>query len=163
MRLVCSGKALRIGIAALAAAVISMSAQPSGEAIAQQPGFVLSEFVAQDPPTASSHASTIVETKDDLICAWFGGSEEGAPDVSIWAARNEGKGWGQPVELANGSHDKLRIRYPCWNPVLFRPRDGPLILFYKEGPSPESWWGMVMTSEDNGQTWSRPKKLFDGF
>src|SRR5688500_2396669 len=135
MRLVCSGNVLRICFAALAAAGISTFAQPSGDAIAQQPGFVRSEFVAPEPPTASSHASTIVETKDDLICAWFGGSRERAPDVSIWASRNEGKGWGPPVEIANGVHDDIRVRYPCWNPVLFRLRDGPLMLFYKEGPS----------------------------
>src|SRR5437868_12825299 len=131
MRLVWSKNFFHAGLAALGMAVvsISISAQPSGDAIAQQPGFVRSEFIAQDPPTATSHASTIVETKDDLICAWFGGSRERAPDVSIWAARNEGKGWGQPVEMANGVHDDIRVRYPCWNPVLFRPRNGPLILF----------------------------------
>jgi predicted neuraminidase len=163
MRLVCSGDIFRWCLAAVGIAAISTFAQPSGDAIAQQPGFVRSEFVAQKPPTAMSHASTIVESKDDLICAWFGGSKERAPDVSIWAARNEGKGWGEPVELANGVHDDIRVRYPCWNPVLFRTRSGPLILFYKEGPSPESWWGMVKISEDNGQTWSRPRKLFTGF
>jgi predicted neuraminidase len=165
MRLVCSGNIFRLCLAAIGIAAFSWPAfaQPKGDAIAAQPGFVRSEFIAQQPPTPTSHASTIVESKDDLICAWFGGSHERAPDVSIWAARNEGKGWGEPVELANGVHDDIRVRYACWNPVLFRPRNGPLILFYKEGPSPESWWGMVETSEDNGQTWSRPKKLFDGF
>src|SRR5262245_38562502 len=162
MTLVCSGNIFRSSLAALSMAAFSVFAQPSGDAITQQPGFVRSEFVAQNPPTATSHASTIVETKDDLICAWIGGSRDRAPDVSIWAARNEGKGWGAPVEMANGVHDDIRARYPCWNPVLFRPRNGPLILFYKEGPSPESWWGMVKTSEDNGQTWSRPRKLFEG-
>src|SRR5688572_29632596 len=99
MTLVCSGNTLRICIAAFIAAGIStVLAQPAGDAIAQQPGFVRSEFVAQNPPTPTSHASTIVETKDDLICAWFGGSRERSPDTSIWAARNEGKGWGEPVE-----------------------------------------------------------------
>jgi predicted neuraminidase len=144
-------------------AAVSVFAQLSDAAIAQQPGYVRAEFIAQEPPTPSSHASTIVESKDDLLCAWFGGSKERAPDVSIWASRNSGSGWGEPVEVANGVHDDIRIRYPCWNPVFFRPRNGPLILFYKEGPSPESWWGMVKTSDDNGHTWTRPKKLFSGF
>jgi predicted neuraminidase len=40
--------------------------------------------------------------------------------------------------------------------------DGPLILFYKVGPSPSEWWGMQTTSGDNGKTWSRPKRLPDG-
>src|SRR5690606_12894508 len=33
------------------------------------------------------------------------------------------------------------------------------MLFYKVGPSPQKWWGMVMTSKDNGITWSEPRKL----
>ena len=33
------------------------------------------------------------------------------------------------------------------------------MLFYKVGPSPQTWWGMVMTSADNGKTWSEPRKL----
>jgi predicted neuraminidase len=33
------------------------------------------------------------------------------------------------------------------------------MLFYKVGPSPKEWWGMLMTSEDNGRTWSEPHKL----
>ncbi len=33
------------------------------------------------------------------------------------------------------------------------------MLFYKVGPSPSEWWGMLVTSEDDGQTWSEPRKL----
>ena len=40
-------------------------------------------------------------------------------------------------------------RHPTWNPVLFQPRGGPLMLFYKVGPSPREWWGMVITSTDD--------------
>ncbi len=165
MRLVSSRSLFRLPpfLALCAAAALSLSAQTTPEAISLQPGFVRSEFIAKEPPTFTSHGSTIVESKDDLICAWFGGSKERSRDVSIWASRNTGSGWGEPVELANGVHDEIRIRYPCWNPVLFRPRNGPLILFYKEGPSPESWWGMVKVSDDNGHTWTRPKKMFSEF
>jgi predicted neuraminidase len=131
-------------------------------AIAAQPGYVTSEFIADSPPTATSHASTIVESKDALMCAWFGGTKERARDVVIWLSRNEGKGWSAPVEVANGIHDDQRIQYPCWNPVLFRPRNGPLLLFYKEGSAPSAWWGMLKYSEDNGRTWSRPRKLPGG-
>jgi predicted neuraminidase len=46
--------------------------------------------------------------------------------------------------------------------VLFQPRRGPLMLFYKVGPTPQSWWGMVKTSADGGRTWSESKKLPDG-
>jgi predicted neuraminidase len=133
-----------------------------GTSINSQPGFVSAGFVADAPPTASSHASTIVESKDVLMCAWFGGSRERARDVVIWMSRNAGKGWGTAEEVANGVHDDERIQYPCWNPVLFRPYNGPLYLFYKEGPSPSEWWGLVKISEDNGRSWSRARKLPGG-
>jgi predicted neuraminidase len=38
--------------------------------------------------------------------------------------------------------------------VLFQPSNGPLVLFYKVGPSPSRWWGMARTSADAGRTWS---------
>jgi len=36
------------------------------------------------------------------------------------------------------------------------------MLFYKVGPSPSKWWGMVMTSGDDGRTWSPPRRLGEG-
>jgi predicted neuraminidase len=53
-------------------------------------------------------------------------------------------------------------RLPTWNPVLFQPKNGPLMLFYKVGPSPKDWWGMVMTSDDDGKTWSGGRRIGDG-
>ena len=38
----------------------------------------------------------------------------------------------------------------------------PLTLFYKVGPSPSRWWGMVRTSSDEGQTWSEARRLPEG-
>jgi len=32
-------------------------------------------------------------------------------------------------------------------------------LFYKVGPSPQDWWGMLITSTDGGRTWSEPRRL----
>jgi predicted neuraminidase len=43
--------------------------------------------------------------------------------------------------------------------VLFQPEGKPLMLFYKIGPSPTTWWGMRTTSSDNGKTWTPPTKL----
>jgi predicted neuraminidase len=65
------------------------------------------------------------------------------------------------VEVANGVPSPTN-RLPCWNPVLFQLRSGPLLLFYKVGPSPTRWWGMLMTSADGGQTWSKPRRLPEG-
>jgi predicted neuraminidase len=46
--------------------------------------------------------------------------------------------------------------------VLFQPRQGPLMLFYKVGPSPSRWWGMLKTSDDGGDSWSEARRLPDG-
>ena len=124
---------------------------------------VESEFIAPNPLYASSHASTIVETPEGLVAAWFGGSAEGEPDVNIHLARNSGNGWSPDEEVANGIDLAASIRYPCWNPVLFLPRTGQLLLFYKVGPSPERWWGMVRRSPDNGKSWTKVKRLPSGY
>jgi predicted neuraminidase len=109
-------------------------------------------------PTVECHASTIAQIDGGLIAAWFGGSYEKHNDVGIWVSFYENGLWSKPVEVANGfQHDSLR--YPTWNPVLFKPTNGPLMLFYKVGPSPREWWGMLTTSENNGRSWSTPRRL----
>ena len=129
--------------------------------LATQPGLVKSEFIYETAPFPSCHASTIAETKEGLIAAWFGGTAERNPDVGIWVARHVDGKWTLPVEVANGVGFATN-RFPTWNPVLFQPKDGPLMLFYKVGPSPSTWWGMLTTSEDCGKTWSTPERLPEG-
>ena len=119
---------------------------------------VRSEFIADPAPTAQSHAGTIVETKSGLVAAWFGGKQERDPSVGIWMARYNAGHWTPPREVANGLQES-GLRLPTWNPVLFQSAAGTLILFYKVGPDPEHWWGMVMTSADAGEHWSRPRRL----
>jgi predicted neuraminidase len=131
------------------------------QAPASRPPIVQSEFIFERAPFPSAHASTIVETGDALVAAWFGGTEERNPDVGIWVTRRDAAGWSAPVEVANGVQAD-GTRYPCWNPVLFQPSRGPLVLFYKIGPSPSEWWGMVRTSADAGRTWSTAMKLPEG-
>ncbi len=126
-----------------------------------QPGLLKSEFIYEHAPFPECHASTIVETGDTLVAAWFGGTRERNPDVCIWSSRLEAGHWTAPVELANGIQSPTN-RLPCWNPVLFQPKAGPLLLFYKVGPSPATWWGMLMTSDDHGKTWSKPRRLPEG-
>lgn len=123
-------------------------------------GLIKSEliFSLSGKPTPECHASTIVETNYGLIAAWFGGTEERAEDVGIWVSMNLNGRWSKPVEVANGFVNDT-LRYPTWNPVLFQPENGPLMLFYKIGPTPRDWWGMLTTSENEGRTWSYPEKL----
>jgi len=129
-----------------------------------QPAIKLSEFIYDSAPFPSCHASTIEEnTNGQLVAAWFGGTDEKDPDVGIWVSNKEGLKWSAPVEVANGIQflklDGTPVRHPCWNPVLFQPKSGPLMLFYKVGPTPDSWWGMLTTSTDGGATWSEPRRL----
>ncbi|MEI6233833.1 MAG: sialidase family protein [Planctomycetota bacterium] len=125
------------------------------------PGVVSFEFIYETAPFPSCHASTLVETKSGLVAAWFGGTREGAKDVCIWSSRHIDGKWTAPVEIASGAQSE-NTREPLWNPVLFQPTQGPLMFFYKMGPSPSTWWGMLKTSTDDGKTWSTGEKLPDG-
>ncbi|MFM6948820.1 MAG: exo-alpha-sialidase [Aquirufa sp.] len=120
-----------------------------------------SEFIYETAPFPSCHASTIEETPTGLVAAWFGGTEERHKDVGIWVSRMEGGKWTAPVEVANGVQNK-DIRYPTWNPVLFQMPQGELLLFYKVGPTPRDWWGMMRRSNDGGKTWSNAEVLPEG-
>jgi predicted neuraminidase len=111
-------------------------------------------FAPGSAPFAASHASTVVELKNgDLMSAWFGGTAEGKPDVAIWGSTRTRAGWSAPVELAR------EPEVPCWNPVLFHTRDGKLWLYYKFGPSPQTWAGARKWSTDEGKTWSPAEHL----
>lgn len=131
---------------------------------AAQPGLLKSEFIYETAPFPSCHASTIVGTsRGGLVVAWFGGTREKHPDVGIWMSRSEAGKWTAPVEIANGVQyrkpDGSVHRHPTWNPVLFQPASGPLMLFFKAGPTPQTWWGLLTTSTDDGKTWSEPRRL----
>jgi len=119
-----------------------------------------SEFIDSVGVVPGVHASTIVETRDGLLAAWFGGTREGSSDVVVWGSRLTDGRWSVPIPLADGIQQDGR-RFPCYNPVLFAIGD-TLFLFYKVGPEPQLWWGMVKTSTDAGHTWSDARRLPDG-
>jgi len=149
---------------ALAFAVVS----PAGRAQGPVPGpgsepILRREFIFEQAPFSACHASTIAEGRDGLVAAWFGGTAEGHPDVGIWLSRFEGARWTAPVKVANGVEAAgvagAGRRVPCWNPVLYQVAGGPLLLFYKAGPSPGTWRGMMKESSDGGRSWSAPREL----
>ena len=153
--------------AAGAGALLTMGAcmaaeRPAGAATVSDSPVLLSEFIYTEAPYPQAHASTLVQTRTGAIAAaWFGGTHERNPDVEIWFAKRSATGWGIPVSLADGVQPD-GTRLPTWNPVLFQDPAGPLLLFYKVGPSPQAWWGMVITSDDDGKTWSKPRRLPEG-
>jgi len=110
-------------------------------------------FIYEKAAFPSCHASTIVEVaglhmRPIFLAAWFGGKAEGAKDVKIYWSSFDGKSWSAPEVAAEEPNQ------PCWNPVLFRSQAGTLSLWYKAGPSPQTWTGYVRHSKDNGKTWS---------
>ena len=110
-------------------------------------------FIYDQAPFPSCHASTLVEVEGGLLAAWFGGRHERADDVAIWSARLDGAAWSPMVKIAE------EPGIPTWNPVLWRDGDGGLILFYRAGPSPETWSTFLKRSRDGGRTWSEAELL----
>jgi predicted neuraminidase len=120
---------------------------------------VSEEIIVNDAPFKACHASSIVETSPgEILVAFFAGSREGDKDVCIWLTAKQNNQWTKPYIIADGVINDT-LRYPCWNPVLFKAKQDQLFLFYKVGPNPREWWGMVRTSKDNGKTWNQPERL----
>lgn len=139
-------------------AVVAFSCQNS---VPKSCKIVTNEYIFEKAPFQECHASTIIELNDgSLLSAWFGGTGEGNEDVGIWTSVKKGDSWTAPIEVVNGIVGDS-LRFPCWNPVLFRT-NSVVSLYYKIGPNPREWWGMVVHSTDEGQTWSAPEKLPDG-
>lgn len=118
------------------------------------------EFIYESAPFPQCHASTIVETNNGFLASWFGGTHERNPDVCIYTSALKDGEWSQPVLVADGIMNDT-LRYPCWNPVLFKTDNGNIVLYYKVGPSPREWWGMYKISSDNGETWSEAVEIPD--
>ena len=104
---------------------------------------------------ASCHASTVCGTGDGgYIAACFGGTREGAEDVSIWLARSDdGKTFGEPLKIRAADE-------PHWNPVLSAGQNG-WALYFKVGADTNVWRTMVSYSDD-GKSWSDPVELVPG-
>lgn len=120
---------------------------------AAHPSVVKEEFIFSKAPFTSCHASTITQAADGhLICAWFGGTDEGHHDVKIWASHLN-LNWEAPVEFASAKE------MPCWNPVLFTLPSNEILLFYKAGRNPKEWSGFLKRSSNSGKSWSEQELL----
>ncbi|KAF3004560.1 hypothetical protein E8E14_003821 [Neopestalotiopsis sp. 37M] len=110
--------------------------------------------------TVQCHASNLLELPDrTLLCVWFGGTQEGTSDISIYSSRLTpgSSSWSQPVRL---SHDAQRSEQ---NPILFRdPASGDIWLFHtaQSAGNQDEAAIIARTSKDNAQTWSKPFEPF---
>ncbi|WDQ16055.1 sialidase family protein [Rhodopirellula sp. P2] len=148
-------------LALAACLTMTASAQNTPPEDTSIPGVVQQQFIYDEAPFPSCHASTICQTPDGFVAAWFGGEREGAKDVSIWVSDHDGMSWSAPRKVADGVQTD-GSRQPCWNPVLFRAPSGVTWLFIKVGPNPKEWWGEVLFSDDGGKTFRDRTRLPEG-
>lgn len=111
-----------------------------------------------DRPMA--HCATLTALADGtLLCAWFGGSYETAPDVAILAARRApgAPGWSSPQVIAAVPGRSLG------QPVFLPRPDGTLWLFFDVIMGVD-WTSAIphwQHSRDGGITWDPPAPLME--
>jgi predicted neuraminidase len=110
-------------------------------------------------PTVQSHASILATLPDgDLGMVWFGGTQEGVGDISIWFSRLApgGEKWSRPQQLTD---DPQRSEQ---NPILFTTPAGELWLLYTAQRAGNQDTAEVRRriSTDAGRRWGPVETLF---
>ncbi|WOZ75417.1 sialidase family protein [Kosakonia sacchari] len=111
-------------------------------------------------PCPQNHAANILPLPDGtLMCVWFGGSQEGVADISVWSSRLApgACAWSEAVKL---SDDPTRSEQ---NPVLFLAPDNVLWLLWTAQLSGNQDTAIVRyrQSHDFGASWGDIKTLLD--
>ncbi|MCQ4161638.1 exo-alpha-sialidase [Roseomonas sp. GC11] len=111
------------------------------------------------PATVQSHAANLMPLPDGALgCVWFGGTQEGVPDISAYFSRLEkgGTQWSAPLRL---SDDPTKSEQ---NPLLFPAPDGRLWLIWTAQISGNQDTAIVRRriSEDMGRSWGPVETLF---
>ncbi|KAI7552233.1 hypothetical protein KC331_g2029 [Hortaea werneckii] len=109
--------------------------------------------------TPQCHASNLLLLRNgDLLCAWFGGTQEGKPDISIYLSRKaaHSKAW---TDAEKVTFDNSRSEQ---NPVLFESPSGEIWLLYTSQNAGDQDSALVkrQISTDGGHSWSQPELLF---
>ena len=107
--------------------------------------------------TVQVHAANLMTLHDGTLgCAWFGGTQEGVPDISIWFSRLVDDTWTPAEQL---SDDGARSEQ---NPVLFPAPDGSLWLLWtaQHAGDQDSAEVRCRVSPDSGATWGETRTLF---
>ena len=108
-----------------------------------------------------SHAANLATLPDgSLGCVWFGGTQEGLSDISVWFSRLApgAAEWNTPQQL---SHDTARSEQ---NPILFNAPDGRLWLLHTAQRAGHQDTAVIRcrTSADGGHSWDEPRDLLPG-
>ena len=117
------------------------------------------DFAYLPAPTVQSHAANLLTLPDGRLgCVWFGGTQEGVPDISIWFSTLEPSSdqWSPAQQL---SDDPTRSEQ---NPILFAAPNGALWLLYTAQKAGNQDTAEVRrrTSTDSGRTWGLVETLF---
>jgi predicted neuraminidase len=117
------------------------------------------DFAYLPAPTVQSHAANLLTLPDGRLgCVWFGGTQEGVPDISIWFSTLEpgSSQWSAPEQL---SDDSTRSEQ---NPILFTAPDNSLWLLYTAQKAGNQDTAEVRRriSTDSGRTWGEVETLF---
>lgn len=111
-------------------------------------------------PCVQNHAANLMPLPGgDLGCVWFGGTQEGKSDISIYMSRLPlgASSWTAPVRL---SDDPGRSEQ---NPILFPAPDGSLWLLHTAQHAGNQNTSVVKRriSRDGGHTWGASDVLID--
>lgn len=153
-----NNRTVLIGLIVLSLITFSRCNAPGSTQEKIEPAIVERSFVFGDnKPFPQCHASTLVRLQNgEFLVASFGGTAEKDDDVGIWLSRGDGETWTEAFEVAKIREDAH------WNPVLFQAPSGEVILYFKVGKTIPKWETWVITSDDNGHTWSEAYELVPG-
>jgi len=143
-------------------------ADPVQASITPDVPLIHKEFISPDTGNGIVHVASICElSQGRLAAAWYGGTREGARDVSIFfSAKGPGDAasWSRPakvVDRMSASKELCRYIKKVGNPVLFSGPGGRLWLVYVT-IAVGGWSGSslnVTWSDDSGNTWSKSRRL----
>lgn len=116
-------------------------------------------FAYLPAPTVQSHAANLQTLPDGRLgCVWFGGTQEGIGDISVWFSALEpgSDHWSEPQQL---SDDNARSEQ---NPILFTPGGEVVWLLYTAQRAGNQDTAEVRRriSTDSGRTWGPVETLF---
>ncbi|MCM2293903.1 exo-alpha-sialidase [Allorhizobium sp. BGMRC 0089] len=134
---------------------------PAIDGVLRPHPFIQNATVALLPSDCvQNHAANLhLLANGDIACVWFGGTQEGIADISIWFSRLEqgANQWSKPEKL---SDDPTRSEQ---NPILFTAPDASLWLIWTAQISGRQDTAFVRyrISKDNGMSWGPIGTLID--